>query len=61
MKKSIFSIILTVVIVCESLCSFTLPTEEHQTLEVGSPAPNFKLPGVDDKIYTLASFKMPPF
>ncbi len=32
-------------------------TDEHKTLAIGSPAPDFKLPGTDDKIYTLASFK----
>jgi len=31
--------------------------EEHKTLEVGANAPNFSLPGVDGKTYTLASFK----
>ncbi|OQP66150.1 redoxin family protein [Niastella populi] len=30
---------------------------EHQTLAIGSPAPDFKLPGTDGKTYTLASFK----
>lgn len=28
-----------------------------KTLEIGAAAPDFKLPGVDDKEYTLASFK----
>ena len=27
------------------------------TLQIGDPAPDFKLPGVDDREYTLASFK----
>jgi peroxiredoxin len=31
--------------------------EEHKTLAIGSKAPDFKLPGVDGKTYTLASFK----
>jgi len=31
--------------------------DEHKTLPIGSPAPDFKLPGVDGKIVTLASFK----
>jgi peroxiredoxin len=30
---------------------------EHPTLPIGSAAPNFKLPGVDGKTYSLASFK----
>jgi peroxiredoxin len=32
-------------------------TEEHKTLAIGSPAPDFKLPGTDGKTYSLASFK----
>lgn len=31
--------------------------DEHKTLPIGSPAPDFKLPGTDGKMYTLASFK----
>ncbi|MEJ7588802.1 MAG: redoxin domain-containing protein [Ferruginibacter sp.] len=31
--------------------------EEHKTLPIGSKAPDFKLPGVDGKIYSLASVK----
>lgn len=31
--------------------------DEHRTLAIGSPAPDFKLPGTDGKTYTLASFK----
>src|SRR5919205_800015 len=31
--------------------------EDHKTLEIGATAPDFKLPGVDGKTYTLASFK----
>ena len=30
---------------------------EHTTLAIGSPAPDFKLPGVDGKSYSLSSFK----
>lgn len=33
------------------------PPEEHKTLEIGATAPDFKLPGVDGKTYSLASFK----
>jgi len=29
---------------------------EHKTLEIGSAAPDFKLPGVDGKTYSLADF-----
>ena len=31
--------------------------DEHPTLAIGSPAPDFNLPGVDGQNYTLASFK----
>lgn len=31
--------------------------DEHKTLEIGAAAPDFKLKGVDDKTYNLASFK----
>ena len=33
------------------------PLDEHKTLAIGATAPDFSLKGVDDKIYTLASFK----
>jgi len=57
MKKHFFSIILVIVLICESLCSFALPAEQPKTLEIGVTAPDFRLPGVDGKPYTLASFK----
>src|SRR5919205_316617 len=31
--------------------------EDYKTLEIGATAPDFKLPGIDGKTYTLASFK----
>ena len=31
--------------------------DEHKTLAIGSKAPDFKLPGIDGKTYTLANFK----
>lgn len=30
---------------------------DHPTIAIGSPAPDFKLPGVDGKTYSLSSFK----
>ena len=33
----------------------TEPTD-HPTLKLGSPAPDFSLPGIDGKTYSLASF-----
>ena len=37
--------------------SFCHATDEHKTLPIGADAPDFKLPGVDGKTYSLASFK----
>jgi peroxiredoxin len=34
-----------------------LSFDEHQPLAIGASAPDFSLPGVDGKTYTLASFK----
>jgi len=31
--------------------------DEHKTLAIGSQAPDFSLPGIDGKTYTLSSFK----
>jgi thiol-disulfide isomerase/thioredoxin len=39
-----------------ALLSFKIPAEEHPTLAINAKAPDFKLQGVDGKIYTLASF-----
>jgi peroxiredoxin len=33
------------------------PADEHKTLAIGAPAPDFSLKGVDGNTYTLASFK----
>lgn len=33
-----------------------MQTDEHPTLPLGSPAPDFKLPGVDGKTYSLKDF-----
>lgn len=30
---------------------------DHKTLAIGSNTPDFKLPGVDGKMYSLSSFK----
>ena len=55
MKRFIFS---TGLVLIMSLASFiTRPGSEHKTLEIGAPAPDFKLTGVDDRSYSLASFK----
>ena len=54
MKKhlSFYASVLLVLLVS---ASFTL--DERKTLAIGANAPDFSLPGVDGKTYTLASFK----
>src|SRR6185312_16394718 len=37
--------------------SFNTSYDEHKTLAIGSPAPDFNLKGVDGKTYSLATFK----
>jgi thiol-disulfide isomerase/thioredoxin len=41
-----------------ALCSFTksYAPDDHPTLAIGAKAPDFQLPGVDGKVYSLASF-----
>ena len=36
---------------------YPAPAGDHPTLAIGAAAPDFSLPGVDGKTYTLASFK----
>ena len=50
MQKMIFLFLL--------VTGFTaMKAEDPKTLSIGTAAPDFKLPGTDDKTYTLASFK----
>ena len=42
---------------CLPAFAFHTPPDDYKTLEIGSKAPDFKLPGVDGKTYSLASFK----
>ena len=46
--------VISCVVVC--VLSANLIAAEPQTLEIGASAPDFSLPGVDDKTYTLADF-----
>src|ERR1700710_2751381 len=39
------------------LCSFAFAFADHKTLAIGDSAPDFSLPGIDGKTYTLQSFK----
>jgi peroxiredoxin len=42
---------------CLPAFAFHISPDDYKTLEIGSKAPDFKLPGVDGKTYSLASFK----
>jgi peroxiredoxin len=55
MAKTFFSGCLIAVFIFVS--AFISSNDDPKTLEIGSKAPDFKLRGVDGKIYTLASFK----
>lgn len=51
------------ILLCFSLCwTFAhAQTPKVETLPIGAAAPDFNLPGVDDKMYSLADFKEYPF
>jgi peroxiredoxin len=49
-----FTLLLTSLFI---ICGFARPADEHPTLAIGASAPDFSLPGVDGKTYTLSSFK----
>ena len=55
MKPFLLTVFVGIVI---TLVSFTAHSDaDHKTLEIGAAAPDFKLMGVDDRTYSLASFK----
>jgi thiol-disulfide isomerase/thioredoxin len=54
MRKHLILLLLVALIFSASNAS---PYDEHKTLPIGASAPDFKLKGVDDRMYTLASFK----
>lgn len=47
----------TIILIAVLGTAFIDRNDDPKTLEIGSKAPDFKLPGVDGKTYTLASFK----
>lgn len=56
MKKLHFLLLIIALLFINNL-SIAVPTDEHKTLAIGVAAPDFKLMGVDGKMYSLASFK----
>ncbi len=58
MNKYLFLIWVTSILTFKS--TFSIAAGEHKTLEIGSQAPEFKLPGIDGKTYSLSSFKNAP-
>jgi len=59
MKKSAISFAVLALLFLIAVCSFKL-SGDHPTLAIGAKAPDFNLPGVDGKTYTLSSFKSSP-
>jgi len=55
MKSALFFLLLP------AICTVAAPVnnirDEHKTLAIGSKAPDFKLPGIDGKTYSLSNFK----
>jgi peroxiredoxin len=52
------TLLLNLIIISIMYCiSPQVKAEDHKTLEIGTPAPAFSLPGVDGKTYTLDSFR----
>lgn len=57
MKSRLSFYALIVLFLQASFISSPVPADEYKTLELGANAPDFSLPGVDGKTYTLSSFK----
>ncbi len=53
--------LLAYLLLLPAICTIASPVnnirDEHKTLAIGSKAPDFKLPGIDGKTYTLSNFK----
>ncbi len=56
MKHSLAVFVLSILFLLQPLQQFAQPDQEHKTLAIGAGAPDFSLPAVDGKTYTLASF-----
>lgn len=57
MKSGLSFYLLSILFLHSSFTGKPVPADDHKTLEIGAAAPNFSLPGIDGKTYTLSSFK----
>ncbi len=55
--KGLFAYLLLLPAICTVAAPVNNIRDEHKTLAIGSKAPDFKLPGIDGKTYTLSNFK----
>lgn len=55
--KGLYFVYLLLPVMITGFAPTRVINDDHKTLAIGSKAPDFKLPGVDGKTYTLASFK----
>ena len=55
--KGLFAYLLLLSAICTVAAPVNNVRDEHKTLAIGSKAPDFKLPGIDGKTYTLSNFK----
>lgn len=56
MKPSLAVSLLSILFLAQPYRHYAQSTQEHKTLAIGAVAPDFSLPAVDGKTYTLASF-----
>jgi peroxiredoxin len=59
-RQKIKNVSFILLFICNTIFSFRaypFQSDEHPTLAIGASAPDFNLPGVDGKSYSLASFK----
>ncbi len=57
MSRLIFSVLIFTALSSCSIFIDKAHAADHKTLEIGSKAPDFKLPGIDGKTYSLTSFE----
>src|SRR5579862_1992383 len=58
--KAIYMSRLPLALLTLALAPAVFPQAEHPTLAVGSPAPDFSLPGIDGKTHTLKEYSAAP-